>query len=147
MVYNLPFTDFTLKWLEVILAERFGHKWYFLRIEEGLRLQHADAEGAIIFDTIVQEFTTSFQSTMFIMERENEGWYSILGEPLPAPGVVELPQILLRSKGLLCSLRYPYYFMLARVEEINRLDLDSHKRFPATSSHAYKHGYRSSGGR
>jgi hypothetical protein len=28
-----------------------------------------------------------------------------------------------------------------RVEEIGRTDLDNHERFPATSSHAFKHGY------
>ena len=33
------------------------------------------------------------------------------------------------------------YWMLARVEEIGRTDLDNHQRFPATSSHAYKYGY------
>ena len=33
------------------------------------------------------------------------------------------------------------YWMLARVEEIGREDLDAHGRFPATSSHAYKYGY------
>ena len=33
------------------------------------------------------------------------------------------------------------YWMLARVEEIGRKDLDEHQRFPAFSSHAYKHGY------
>jgi hypothetical protein len=31
--------------------------------------------------------------------------------------------------------------MLSRLEEVGRTDLDSHGRFPATSSHAYKHGY------
>ena len=33
------------------------------------------------------------------------------------------------------------YWMLARVEEIGRTDLDEHERFPASSSHALKHGY------
>ncbi|RTZ42585.1 hypothetical protein EKL30_11740 [Candidimonas sp. SYP-B2681] len=33
------------------------------------------------------------------------------------------------------------YWMLSRQEEVNRSDLDSHQRFPATASHAYKHGY------
>jgi hypothetical protein len=31
--------------------------------------------------------------------------------------------------------------MLARVEEIGRMDLDNHGRFPATASHAFQHGY------
>ncbi len=31
--------------------------------------------------------------------------------------------------------------MLTRLEEVRRTDLDSHQRFPATSSHAYRHGY------
>jgi len=31
--------------------------------------------------------------------------------------------------------------MLSRQEEVGRSDLDAHGRFPATSSHAHKHGY------
>jgi hypothetical protein len=33
------------------------------------------------------------------------------------------------------------YWMLNRLEEVGRTDLDRHGRFPATSSHAFKHGY------
>ncbi|MCT7655667.1 polysaccharide deacetylase family protein [Oceanimonas sp. NS1] len=33
------------------------------------------------------------------------------------------------------------YWMLSRLEEVGRTDLDNHQRFPATSSHAYQHGY------
>jgi len=33
------------------------------------------------------------------------------------------------------------YWMLNRIEEIGRTDLDNHGRFPATASHAYKHNY------
>src|SRR5690606_27535596 len=33
------------------------------------------------------------------------------------------------------------YWMLTRLEEVGRIDLDNHQRFPATSSHAYQHGY------
>ena len=79
------------------------------------------------------------------MERRERRMHSILGEPLPAPGVVELPANLIEKHEGDYYVHYDIpgliYFMLARVEEINRLDLDSHKRFPATSSHAYKHGY------
>ena len=31
--------------------------------------------------------------------------------------------------------------MLCRIEEIGRSDLDEHKRFPASESHAFKHNY------
>ena len=33
------------------------------------------------------------------------------------------------------------YWMLNRLEEFDCSSLDSHGRFPATSSHAYKYGY------
>ena len=33
------------------------------------------------------------------------------------------------------------YWILARVEEIGRTDLDNRGRIPATASHAFKHGY------
>ncbi|MCP9941484.1 polysaccharide deacetylase family protein [Cyanobium sp. ATX 6E8] len=66
---------------------------------------------------------------------------------LPAPGVAEIPQPLVQATPNGYQLGYDIlgltYWMLARCEEVNPPAelLDSHGRFPATSSHALRHGY------
>ena len=141
-----PITDAVLRWLEVILAERFGHAWQITSSAEGLRLQLAGAEGAILFDTLSETFTQAHSDQPFTRwDIEREGWSSVLGGLLPAPGAANLPLPLIEPRGTVQVIHYDIlgltYWMLARVEEIGRRDLDDHQRFPATSSHAFKHGY------
>lgn len=76
---------------------------------------------------------------------EAQGWRHVVGKPLPAPGVggFDRPVIEAHRKGF--AIHYDIlgfaYWMLSRSEEVGREDLDEHGRFPATSSHAYRHGY------
>jgi len=141
-----PIGSFALRWLEVILAERFGQAWQLVPTAEGLRLQLVAAEGAILFDTLCEGFTQAHSDQPFTRwDAEREGWSSVLGGPLPAPGVSDLPSPLIELRGTAQVIHYDIlgltYWMLARVEEIGRTDLDNHGRFPATASHAFKHGY------
>ncbi len=141
-----PITDAALRWLEVILAERFGQAWQFAPTAEGLRLQLTGAEGAIQFDTLNEGFTQAHSDQPFTRwDAEREGWSSVLGGPLPAPGVGGLPSPLIELRDSAQVIHYDIlgltYWMLARVEDIGRTDLDNHGRFPATASHAFKHGY------
>jgi hypothetical protein len=103
-------------------------------------------EGAILFDTLCEGFTQAHSDQPCTRwDAEREGWASVLGGPLPAPGVDDLPSPLIEQQGDEHVIHYDIlgltYWMLARVEEIGRTDLDNHERFPATSSHAFKHGY------
>jgi len=139
-------TDSAISWLEVILSERFGQAWQLARTAEGMRLKLAGAEGAILFDTLCESFTQAHSDQPFTRwDAECEGWVSVLGGLLPAPGVAELPFPLIEPCGATQVIHYDIlgltYWMLARVEEIGRTDLDTHGRFPATASHAFKHGY------
>ncbi len=141
-----PITDAALRWHEVILAERFGHTWQLIRTSEGLRLHLASAEGAILFDTLCVGFTQAHSDQPCTRwDAEREGWATVLGGPLPAPGVTDLPAPLIEVRGATQVIHYDIlgltYWMLARVEEIGRTDLDNHERFPAVSSHAHKHDY------
>lgn len=74
-----------------------------------------------------------------------EDWLTVSDTPLPAPGVSELPQPLITKVDSTYTIGYDIlgltYWMLSRQEEAGRTDLDEHGRFPATASHAYKHGY------
>ncbi len=66
---------------------------------------------------------------------------------LPVPGLAEIPRPLVQATRDGYQLGYDIlgltYWMLARCEEVNPPVelLDNHGRFPATSSHALRHGY------
>lgn len=139
-------TDRALRWLEVIFAERFGNSWSVSRNADVLCLQLSGAEGAIVFDRLEDGFTQACSDQTFTWwEASSEGWHSVLGGSLPAPGVAKLSVPLIETLAGKHIIHYDIpgliYWMLARIEEIGRTDLDKHERFPATSSHAFKHGY------
>ena len=141
-----PITDSALRWLEVIFGERFGQRWHLTPSAAGMHLVLEGGEGAIVFDAIAPEFTHAHSDQPFTQwHAEREGWQSVLGGLLPAPGVARLPTPLIEKRGADTYVHYDIlgltYWMLARIEEIGRTDLDNHDRFPSTSSHAYKYGY------
>lgn len=143
---SYPITDAAMRWLEVVLAERYGHAWKLSRLKTGLRLQLIGAGGAIFFDTLCEGFTQAHSEQPFTRwDAQAEGWGSVLCGLLPAPGVVELPSPLIEQRGTEHVIHYDIlgltYWSLARVEEVGRIDLDNHDRFPAVSSHTYKHDY------
>ena len=114
----------------------------------GIELRMKDASGAILFDTVTDSFTqTRSDQPLALWESRGEGWLAILDSPLPAPGVTALKFPLITKLRNINAHVIHYdilglvYWCLCRVEEIGRDDLDSHGRFPAASSHAFKHGY------
>lgn len=143
---NFPITSSALKWLERILSERFGHKWILSSTKDGIIMKLDGDVKKIVFPNLSTALTEAHSNQSFsLWDAEAEGWHSILGEPLPAPGVDILPSPLIEQKNNAFIVHYDIfgltYWMLARVEEIGRKDLDSHQRFPASSSHAYRHDY------
>jgi len=135
-----------LKWLCVILAERFGHTWNLLRTGTELMLKLHGAEGEIIFDRLEDCFTEPRSDFPFTLwDATAEGWLSVLALPLPAPGVARLPSPLIEKKDTRHVIHFDIlglaYWMFARIEEIGRSELDEHERFAAKSSHALKNGY------
>lgn len=140
------FSFSVINWLGVILSERFGYEWSISVLQEKIILQLKESEKFIIFDHLNENFST-YCSDMPCThwDAEAEDWYSVLGNPLPAPGVKQLPAPLIEQQDKNYVIHYDIlgltYWMLSRQEEIGRIDLDNHGRFPATASHAYKHGY------
>lgn len=135
-----------LRWLGIVLAERFGHSWSLRHVPHGLELRMAGSERCISFDAPQDCFLEYHSNQPFTRwDAVAESWTSVLGDPLPAPGFASLPRPLIEKDTNGYVVHYDVlglvYWMLARVEEIGRTDLDNHGRFPATSSHAYKHGY------
>ena len=135
-----------LSWLETVLAERFGHVFLLTRTESGLTLRLAGSDGGIQFDQINNSFTQS-SSSIPLANWDGDGEHGtfVLGWSIPAPGVSTLPIPLIEQVPSGFRIHYDIlgltYWMLTRQEEIGRNDLDHHNRFPATASHAFKHGY------
>lgn len=139
-----------LAWLSLIFEERFGYSFNLKSVEDGISMTLVNQiEGEIVFPHTFPEFFESCSDIpCTIWDAEAEGWESVLKEPLPAPGITHLASKLIEYDQLTSAkiyIKYDIpgltYWMLNRIEEIGRTDLDNHNRFPAINSHAYKYGY------
>lgn len=141
------FSTSALSWLASILEERFGLAFTLQPYQAGLKLSLTDCEqGFILFPSLNSAFHESHSDLPHSeWDAAKSGWLSVLEQPLPTPGVRELPQPLIEQATDHHVIHYDVlgltYWMLNRIEEIDRTDLDNHGRFPAIHSHAYKHGY------
>ncbi len=136
-----------LAWLERILLERFGVP---LQLErdgpERLYLRHAEAPGQVLFDRLQPGFYLSGGDLPHCQwDAAAEGFHAPLDLPLPAPGAASLPQPLVEPMAGGLTVHYDIlgltYWMLSRQEEVDAQVLDRHCRFPASASHAGRHGY------
>ncbi|PHM26219.1 polysaccharide deacetylase family protein [Xenorhabdus budapestensis] len=141
------FTKNSLDWLCLVLKNHFGH--YFLLVEENnslkLMLKHQDT-GYILFPKLEKKLTEfGGDIPCSLWDSMGSGWESILERSIPAPGITNFPNQLIELKNQSAIINYDIlgliYWMLNRLEEIGRTDLDNHQRFPAIASHAYKYGY------
>lgn len=147
-----PISQAALDWLCTVLEERYGHALTLEQTPDGLLLKLANtSQGAIIFPQQLAAFTRASSDLPFTeWDAEAEGWKAVLQQPLPMPGwsekeLTSQQQPLITLENDQAVIQYDIlgltYWMLNRIEEIGRTDLDNHGRFPATSSHAHKHGY------
>lgn len=143
----MSFTAPSLSWLSKILQERFGHEFKISQEHNSLIVSlDNNPNKSIIFPKLEAAFHQSTSKLPYsTWDAEKEGWNSILNTPLPAPGIDKALSLLIVQKSNNFIINYDIlgltYWMLNRIEEIGRTDLDEHQRFPATSSHAYKYGY------
>jgi hypothetical protein len=140
-------TAATLTWLSNILTERFGHAFNLrVHLPNTLLITFYQDTRSIQLPLYCDTFTrTDSNLPCTHWDATAEGWQSALGSQLPAPGAASLPSPLITPTDNGMHVAYDIlgltYWMLSRKEEIGRTDLDEHGRFPATSSHAYKHAY------
>jgi hypothetical protein len=136
-----------LTWIAVILEERFGQLFTLTpKSNSTIVITFGEDESYIELTLDAITFTRADSNLPCSKwDAEAEGWESVIGTPLPAPGAVSLPTPLITKTLNGMHVAYDIlgltYWMLTRQEEVGRADLDAHGRFPATSSHAYKHGY------
>ncbi|MFP2770645.1 polysaccharide deacetylase family protein [Oceanisphaera sp. KMM 10153] len=141
------YTPAALSWLCLILQERFGHSFLLEQSTAGFKLSLVNTpQGYIAFPKLEDDFHQPHSDLPCSQwNAEAEGWQSALNQSLPAPGVSQLPEPLIQQQVDHHIIHYDIlgltYWMLNRVEEIDRTDLDNHGRFPAIHSHAYQHGY------
>lgn len=139
-------TDKALRWLELVFFERFGF-WFTLSEANGsIIMTFSNNEGRIVFDKLDPIFQQSRSNfPCYYWDAKSEGYSAPIESPLPAPGMKKLPLPLTSHSEKEARVHYDIpgltYWMLTRLEEIGRDDLDDHHRFPATSSHSLQHGY------
>ena len=140
------FTALALRWLETLLQERFGLRFTLVQQANSLQLSLPGSDRIITFDELESVFHQSrsdFPCRQW--QASAEGYAAPIEDTIPAPSetALQLPLIELNEQG--ATVHYDIlgltYWMLTRLEEIGRTDLDNHQRFPAASSHAYQHIY------
>ncbi len=136
-----------LAWLNAILRERLNDHLRLAQPEPGyvlLSLPGSDMNVRIESDPATFSRACS-DLPCGHWDAASEGWQPALRAPLPAPGADALAFPLIEQTAAGYTVRYDIlglaYWMLSRQEEVGRMDLDKHGRFPATSSHAYRHRY------
>ncbi len=147
MDFLMSSRDSTISWLNTILCERLSKHLKLLQCGKGYLLLTVSGSATNI--RIRSEPATFSQAGSDLpcasWDPQPEGWKSALGVPLPAPGASSVPSPLIEKIDTTYIIHYDLLglacWMLSRQEEVGRVDLDKHGRFPARSSHAYKHGY------
>ena len=140
-------TPTALIWLQKLLNERYNHLFHLYYLDSSkLVLCLPNSEKSIIFDNLQSIFYSS--QSDFVCQQwraSTENFTAPIDNLIPAPSATELmsPLVEFDEKG--ATVHYDIlgltYWMLNRLEEIGSHNLDNHQRFPATSSHAYRHGY------
>ena len=135
-----------LAWLKDVLDERFGLSCQLFYEDHRLTFCLPGQPGTIVFDVLQSSFllpTSEFPCALW--NARSECWVPAIESPLPAPAVAKLPSPLIEKQDDNYLVHYDIigliYWMLSRLEEVDNDDVDSHGRFPATASHAFKHDY------
>ena len=150
VVANPPTFSALLAWIEQLLRERISPSLalFFDPESQQWKLRCAASDATITLRQIPGLYQLGDSSALPCSNWDvgAEGFKSI--EPLlPAPGCDEVHQPLLTASESGIHLNYDIpgltYWMLARCEEVDPPPelLDNHQRFPATASHAFRHGY------
>ncbi|MDA6067158.1 polysaccharide deacetylase family protein [Idiomarina abyssalis] len=146
MVSKSLFSFNSLRWLERILLDRFGHEFELTEVQSELILRIPDKDLEVRIGYLQTSFhDSSSKLDCFVWKPSESGLEGAICDELFAPSEVVLPTKLIDFGGEGAHIHYDIlgltYWMLTRQEEVACKKLDSHQRFPASSSHAYQHGY------
>ncbi|EGR4199466.1 hypothetical protein DDM78_11495 [Vibrio cholerae] len=146
MVGVCLFSREAISWLENLLEERFGHRFSLIEMNTSLIIKVEGYEKIIEFDRLQSIFHESKADFLCKLWRpSDEGYDSPIYETIYAPSEHNLESPLININDFGAAIHYDIlgltYWILTRFEEVNRNDLDTHSRFPAIHSHAFRHGY------
>lgn len=132
-------------WLQQLIAERLSAE-ISLRVTEHPQRAYQLRHGGQFIETPAWDWGLGEAvAGCDEYDAHQEGWQAALGRLMPAPGAERLRKPLVETVPDGCIVNYDILglasWMLSRAEEFGRVDLDEHGRFPATASHAYRHGY------
>lgn len=136
----------TIAWISALLQERYGNTFILELDESGWKIAIEGAAGGLYIAADAATFHRADSDLPFTTwDAHGEGWVPVLSKPLPMPGAALLSTPVIEKVTDGYAVHYDIlglaYWMLTRQEEVGRTDLDEHGRFPAKSSHAFKHGY------
>src|SRR5690606_15695045 len=126
---------------------RFGVSFIFETTHKSINLKLRDCENKIIFTNFDMGFHQFSNSNLncYSWDAEKEGLQGIIMPILKAPSTSPLPPVLINFNEYRAIINYDIlgliYWMLNRLEEIGRVDLDGHQRFFSANSHASKYNY------
>lgn len=143
---TLKITSSGLKWISIVLYERFGIPFMVDEKEDRFILRRPSNSKEIIVNKLITEFYAGRSDLPCVSwDGESEGWNTKLGKSIPAPGSSALYYPLIEKQNSGYVIHYDIlgliYWMLNRFEELNRFEVDVHGRFPAYASHAAKNNY------
>lgn len=142
----MNYCENVLRWLEVILLERYGVQ-FALKTSEGKVIITAPHQTSCI--EVLREHTSFADASENIPCAEwnarSCGFEVAIAEFLPAPGATVLPAPLIVETDSGFRIGYDLLalaaWMMTRKEEVGYTMTDSHDRFPASASHAFRYGY------
>lgn len=134
------------RWLQDLIRERIAPDLVLETSQAGWILRVPGTFGSIHVIVQFSDFESTPHDPSFdSWDPTIEGFKPPLSCPLPAPGLTTPRHRLWQRSKEGGVFAYDFlnlaYWMLTRVEEVGRTDLDAHNRFPATASHAFRHGY------
>jgi hypothetical protein len=136
-----------LRWLECILAERLHDDIQLNDSVKGFIVIRIKGKSKVILIKSNIDFMQTGYTDMTCLkwDLDDGKWQGALNSSLPAPGCGEFKSTLISKVKSGYKINYDIlgltYWMLSRVEEIGRTDLDGYGRFLSSSSHAYKYDY------
>lgn len=138
-----------LVWFQKIFFERYGITFLFENNNDVVSIKCDGSEKIVSFSNLDMAFYKFGESNLNCYEwnASKENYIGVIESVLKAPSSKELSQPIINLHANGAIINYDIlgltYWMLNRLEEVGRTDLDNHERFSAKSSHAWKNNYLS----
>lgn len=137
--------DGVLAWLAELLLSRFSNGLKLASNSDCWIISIAESDKKIYIKRNAELYEFGHEISFSYWNAANENFVGAISNNIPAPSISsEIPeQIKIGLEN--CEIFYDIlglaYWAMTRVEEVECKEFDSHLRFQAKSSHAYKHGY------